>query len=52
VLASEYHELEGRDYVGVAEQLVAAGNPLEDRFLEVAEGPLLAWLEERLQTIV
>jgi hypothetical protein len=52
VLASEYHELEGRDYVGVAEQLVAAGNPLEDRFLEVAEGPLLAWLEERLQKIV
>jgi hypothetical protein len=32
----------------VAELLTAAGNELEPRFLEVAEGPLYDWLDERL----
>jgi hypothetical protein len=48
VLASQYHEVPGRDFVAVAEALTAAGNELEPRFLEVAEGPLYDWLEERL----
>jgi ankyrin repeat protein len=47
VLASQYHESPGRDYVAVAELLVAAGNPIEPRFLDVADGPLVEWLEER-----
>jgi ankyrin repeat protein len=41
-------EIPGRDYVAVAEQLVAAGAELEPRFSESAEGPLAGWLEERL----
>jgi ankyrin repeat protein len=48
VLASQYHEVEARDFVAVAELLTAAGNELEPRFLDVAEGPLYVWLEERL----
>jgi ankyrin repeat protein len=44
-LASEYHELPGRDYVAVAQALVAAGAEIEPRFLEVAAGPLLEWLQ-------
>ncbi len=36
------------DHVAVAELLVAAGNPVEPRFLDTADGPLVAWLEERL----
>jgi ankyrin repeat protein len=48
-LASQYHELAGRDYVAVVELLAAAGNPIEPRFVEVAGGPLLEWLEERSQ---
>jgi Ankyrin repeats (3 copies)/Ankyrin repeat len=48
-LASRDHELPGRDYVAVAELLVAAGNELEPRLAEVADGPLHGWLEERLQ---
>jgi ankyrin repeat protein len=48
-LASQYHELPGRDYVAVVELLAAAGNPIEPRFVEVAGGPLLEWLEERSQ---
>ena len=48
-LASQHHELPGRDYVAVAELLAAAGNPIEPRFVEAAEGPLLEWLEERSQ---
>ncbi|MBA3412189.1 MAG: ankyrin repeat domain-containing protein [Actinobacteria bacterium] len=44
-LGSSAWKEEGRDYVGVAEQLVAAGADLEPRFVEVAEGPLAAWLE-------
>jgi hypothetical protein len=38
----------GRDYVAVAELLVGAGNVPEQRHLEVADGPLYDWLEERL----
>ena len=45
---SQHHRLEGRDYVAVAELLVAAGNTVEPGFLDVADGPLVAWLEERL----
>jgi hypothetical protein len=40
--------LPNRDYVAVAELLIAAGNVIEPRFLDVADGPLVAWLEERL----
>jgi ankyrin repeat protein len=47
-LGSQWHELGGRDYVAVAELLVAAGNAVEPRFLDVADGPLAPWLEERL----
>jgi ankyrin repeat protein len=47
-LGSQHHELPDRDYVAVAELLVAAGNVIEPRFLDVADGPLVAWLEERL----
>ena len=47
-LGSQYHAIAGRDYVAVATQLVAAGAELEPRFVEVAEGPLADWLEERL----
>jgi ankyrin repeat protein len=42
-----WHE-QGRDYVGVAEALVAAGAELEPRFEDVAEGPLADWLAERI----
>jgi ankyrin repeat protein len=49
-LASEYQELPGRDYVLVAEELVANGAEVEPRLLEVATGPLLAWLERQLAT--
>jgi ankyrin repeat protein len=44
-LASEYHELSGRDYVAVAEALLANGAEIEPRFLDVAAGPLLEWLQ-------
>jgi ankyrin repeat protein len=47
-LGSQNWETEGRDYVAVAELLVEAGAELELRFVEVAEGPLAGWLEERL----
>jgi len=47
-LGSQYESIPGRDYARVAELLVAAGNELEPRFLDVAEGELVAWLEERL----
>ncbi len=45
---SQYWELPGRDFAGVAELLSAAGAPVEPRYLEVAEGPLYGWLEARL----
>ena len=47
---SQYHSLEGRDYMGVAELLVDAGNTVDESLLEVADGPLYGWLEERLAT--
>ena len=49
VFASHHHETApDRDYVGVAERLVAAGAELERRFLDVADGPLAAWCQSRL----
>jgi hypothetical protein len=48
VHGSQEHRGPGSDYVAVAELLLAAGNELEPRFLEIAEGPLYAWLQERL----
>jgi len=45
---SRNHRAPGRDYVAVAELLVAAGNPLEPALLADAEGPLYAWLDARL----
>jgi ankyrin repeat protein len=47
-LGSQAWEAPGRDYVGVAEALLAKGAELEPRFLEVAHGPLEGWLEERI----
>jgi Ankyrin repeats (3 copies) len=47
-LGSQHWELPARDYVAVAELLTTAGNPIELRFLEVAEGPLFTWLDARL----
>jgi hypothetical protein len=38
---------EDRDYVVVAERVVAARAELEPRFAGVAEGPLADWLEGR-----
>jgi ankyrin repeat protein len=46
-LGSRNYRAPGRDYVAVAERLVAEGNEIEPRFLEVAEGPLYDWLEAR-----
>jgi ankyrin repeat protein len=46
-LASCEHHVLGRDYVGVAERLTAAGAQIEPRLVEVAGGPLLPWLEAR-----
>jgi ankyrin repeat protein len=47
-LGSQWYRIEGRDYVGVVERLLQAGAELEQRFVEVAEGPLADWLEEHL----
>jgi ankyrin repeat protein len=47
-LGSQYHRTAGRDYVAVVERLLAAGAQLEPRCRDVAEGPLAAWLEERI----
>jgi ankyrin repeat protein len=49
-LGSQHHDLPDRDYVAVAELLVTAGNVIEPRLLDVADGPLAAWLAERLDT--
>jgi hypothetical protein len=46
-LGSRNYRVPGRDYVAVAELLVAAGNEIEPHFLEVADGPLYDWLEAR-----
>ena len=48
VRGSAYHTFPGREYVEVAELLAAAGNAVEAEFLDLADGPLVAWLEERL----
>jgi ankyrin repeat protein len=48
VLGSEAYHTPGRDYVAVAERLIAAGAELEPRFIDAAQGPLLEWLEERI----
>jgi ankyrin repeat protein len=48
VLASQYYTAENRDYVGVAEALVEHDAELEPRFLGVAAGPLLGWLQLRI----
>jgi ankyrin repeat protein len=48
VLGSVSHRSAGRDYVAVAERLLAAGAELEDRFADTARGPLLDWIEDRL----
>jgi ankyrin repeat protein len=47
-LGSQWYRIEGRDYVGAVERLLDAGAELEQRFVEVAEGPLADWLAERL----
>jgi hypothetical protein len=47
-LGSQSHALPGRNYVAVAERLLAAGGQLEPRMLDVADGPLAAWLEARV----
>jgi ankyrin repeat protein len=47
VLGSQHHALPGRDYVAVAEQLLAAGAELEPRFADVADGPLADRLDDR-----
>jgi len=46
-LGSQYQALPGRDYVAVVEILVAAGAELEERFAEVAHGPLADWLDRK-----
>jgi ankyrin repeat protein len=48
VLASQYYTADDRDYVGVAEVLVEHNSELEPRFLDVAAGPLLGWLQLRI----
>ncbi|HEX5582568.1 ankyrin repeat domain-containing protein [Gaiella sp.] len=45
---SRNHGAPGREYVAVAELLVAAGAEPEPGLLDDAEGPLYAWLEERV----
>lgn len=45
-LASSWQE--GRDHVAVAKLLADAGNEIEPRFLDVAEGPLYDWLAARV----
>jgi ankyrin repeat protein len=45
VHASQYHGLSGRDYVGIAERLVAAGAPAAVTYPDAAEGPLVDWLQ-------
>ncbi len=45
---SQHHELPGRDYVAVAELLVAAGDRPTAESAEAADGPLHDWLGERV----
>ncbi|HEY6397028.1 MAG TPA: ankyrin repeat domain-containing protein [Solirubrobacteraceae bacterium] len=46
--SQEGHALPGRDYITVVEQLVAAGAKLENRLIEMADGPLADWLEDHV----
>jgi ankyrin repeat protein len=43
--SGHYSDLPGRDFLGVARLLVERGADLEPRFLDVAAGPLLEWLQ-------
>ncbi len=45
VHGSQYHGVSDRDYVGIAERLVAAGAPPVAKYPEAAEGPLAEWLQ-------
>ena len=47
VHGSPHGQVEGRDYVRVAELLLGAGGELEPRFAVVAAGPLADWLAGR-----
>lgn len=44
---SEWHRIAGRDYVAVAEILVAAGDAPTAAMADAADGPLHEWLAER-----
>jgi ankyrin repeat protein len=46
---SQNWQLADRDYVAVAEQLVDAGNRLDDRLLQEADGPLYVWIADRVR---
>jgi ankyrin repeat protein len=46
---SQFWEVPGRNHVAVAELLVNAGTPVEPGLIEVADGPLYAWLEGRMR---
>jgi hypothetical protein len=48
VWASSHPAFADRDYVALAELLVAAGAKIEPRFLEEAAGPLREWLQLRV----
>ena len=48
VHGSQHSHLPDRDYVGVAEALVEHGAEVDPRFLDVAAGPLLEWLQLRI----
>ena len=45
VHGSQHHRVPDRDFVGVAERLVAAGAEVEPQFLQFADGPLAVWLQ-------
>jgi hypothetical protein len=44
VRGSQYHAIPGRDYVGVVQRLLAAGEELEPNAVSEADGPLYEWL--------
>jgi ankyrin repeat protein len=44
---SVHHRLPGRDYVAVAELLIAAGDTVTPALVDAADGPLHDWLAER-----
>jgi ankyrin repeat protein len=49
VHGSRHHALPERDHVPVAALLVAAGNTIEPRYLDEADGTLHDWLADRLE---